>query len=670
MMGGGPSAVAQEPSSRPQEKPSEQTQEPKAKAAARPELPFQIQLLETHMRFEASGDSRKEVHTIVKIINVLGARQFARISFDYNRSFQKIEIPTVRIRHANGGISEVMPSAVTDAPNPAVEQFPAYHDVRVKSVRILGLQEGDTLEYSVLTTTTKHPLAPNFWLEHTFDRSGQVLEEQYELDLPASPADVRINPATPPTAKEASGSRDDPHTVYRWTRSYSEPKEGATPVEQTPTSGTTADISVSTLRWESLALRLTELMLPGSKPDLPMTTPGESTKQPRRPTEVEDRVREKAVSLTPEAKNDLERLQAIYDFVSTKITTVDLPPDATGFKARDAQAVLNSGYATSEDKYILFAALATVVHLRVDAALTGFCDQGATARPGVFKHLVVVASTREGQYWLDPALEVAPFGMISPTPAKCALFLQRGLVALNSTGQEWVDVPADLPFAAFQKVNVNAVITEEGQLKAKVKYVLRGENELVLRIAFHQTPKEKWKDVAGLLAISDGFRGQVTAAEASDPTVTTEPFTVEYELTQLRFVDWSKKPVRIPALLPQISLPDPIAVRGPGKTNPEIELGTPLDVQTVMTLHLPPGTSVEAPVATSVARDYATFTSKYSSTQNTAMASRHIVFLKHHIPGDRALDYSAFLQAVQNDAGQRFTLVERAVSGENSRSQR
>ena len=56
----------------------------------------------------------------------------------------------------------------------------------MKSVRILGLQEGDTVEYRVITTTTKHPLAPDFWLEHSFDRSGQVLEEHYELDLPSS----------------------------------------------------------------------------------------------------------------------------------------------------------------------------------------------------------------------------------------------------------------------------------------------------------------------------------------------------------------------------------------------------------------------------------------------------------------------------------------------------
>ncbi len=88
--------------------------------------------------------------------------------------------------------------------------------------------------------------------------------------------------------------------------------------------------------------------------------------------------------------------------------------------------------------------------------------------------------------------------------------------------------------------------------------------------------------------ISDGFRGQVTSVIASDPTATKEPFTVEYELSQPKFVDWSKKPVRIPALLPQIGLPEPpTKLTEDGKPS-NIELGTPLNVETQLTLHLPP----------------------------------------------------------------------------------
>jgi hypothetical protein len=108
-----------------------------------------------------------------------------------------------------------------------------------------------------------------------------------------------------------------------------------------------------------------------------------------------------------------------------------------------------------------------------------------------------------------------------------------------------VKIPDDLPFKSTQIVKVNAALDTDGKLTAKVHYSLRGDNELLLRVGFHQTPKDKWKDLAQLLSLSDGFRGQVTSVNASDPYATREPFTVDYEITQPKFVDWTKKPVRI-----------------------------------------------------------------------------------------------------------------------------
>jgi hypothetical protein len=258
--------------------------------------------------------------------------------------------------------------------------------------------------------------------------------------------------------------------------------------------------------------------------------------------------------------------------------------------------------------------------------------------------------------YLDPGLQVAPFGMVPAALRGRDIFIipesPQGPLQSPENYYSWEKIPHDLPFPAAQKVEMIAAISAEGTLQSKVKYTMRGDNELLLRVAFHQTPKERWKEVAGLLALSDGFRGTITNVTASDPMATKDPFTVEYELTQPKFVDWSKKPVRIPALLPQIALPD-----APGKTAGKIELGTPLDVQTSMKLQLPEGTTVQTPAATSVARDYATFASKYDGHLNTVSVSRHISFLKREIPTERAADYNAFLRAVQNDQAQVLVLL-------------
>src|SRR5579859_4188842 len=192
-------AFAQTPAEKPQEKPAPASPE----KTPEPANPAQFELLETKYRFETNGDSRKEVHALVKINSELGVRQFARLNFDYNRSFQSVEIPMVHIVHSSGGTTDILPSAIADRPNPAVVNFPAYQDVRVKSVRILGLQPGDTLEYRVVRTVSHHPLAPDFWFEHSFDRSGVVQTEDFVLDLPANVA-VRVNPAIPADSVQKS----------------------------------------------------------------------------------------------------------------------------------------------------------------------------------------------------------------------------------------------------------------------------------------------------------------------------------------------------------------------------------------------------------------------------------------------------------------------------------
>jgi hypothetical protein len=230
---------------------------------------------------------------------------------------------------------------------------------------------------------------------------------------------------------------------------------------------------------------------------------------------------------------------------------------------------------------------------------------------------------------------------------------KQALLVGPAVQQLWQPVMDSLPFPAIQKVTIVAELGSDGKLKTGVKYILRGDNELLLRVTFHQTPAEKQKEIAQYLAISDGFRGKVTSVKTSDPYDTDKPFEVEYELTQEKFVDWSKEPVRIPALLPLPGLPEP-----PKKSasDAKIELGTPLDIELSGTLRLPPGTTAQAPPGTSVKRDYATFSSVYSAKENLLRFSRHLKFVSKEIPGARAVDLSAFLHAVESDQSQLFVL--------------
>ena len=626
-------ATAQQTPQKPTSEPANKTAE-KAEKPEKAAHPAQIELLETKVRFETNGDSRKEVHALVKINTELGVRQFAQLKFDFNRSFESVEIPMVHITHGSGGTADILPSAVTDHANPAVVNFPSYQDVRVKSVRILGLQAGDTLEYRVIRTVSHHPLAPDFWFEHSFDRSGVVPTENFALDLPAS-VKLQVNPATPADSVDKSEGAGGARNTLHWRRSH-------------PLNSTTAqqgdnakpDIALSTLDdYGKLANKLTGLLYPNE--------PAVAA------------VRAKAEEAIAQGKDQTERLRVIYDFVSQKIKTVELPLGSTGYRTRKPEEILASGYATAEDKAALFAALARAITVEPYLYFTFRDDElSAVDLPTQFNHLLVGAYPEGKWIVLDPSLEVSPFGLIS------AKFRDKTAFCATRTGASdgrmavslLPKLPNELPFAATQIVNVDSALASDGKLNAKVNYSMRGDNELVLREAFHHTPKERWKDIAQLLSITDGFRGQVSSVNASDPYATKDPFTVEYELDQPKFVDWSKRPVRIPALLPLFGLPDPPAKPASGSAIAPIDLGTPLEVETTMTLRLPPGATASAPAGTSVERDYATYSSQYAVKGSTLTATRRIKFVLREVPAARAADYNAFLRVVQSDESQDFTL--------------
>ena len=632
---------------------------------ATPDTPAQIELLETKIRFESNGDSRKEVHTRVRINSELGVRQFSRLNFNFNRAYEQIDIPLVHISHKSGGSADILPSAITDQPNAAVADYPAYQDVRVKSIRILGLEPADILEYRVITTTTHHPLAPAFWLDHSFDRTGVVTKELFTLDLPAtensdpqkfdsapprplgelapepSRAYIKINPATPPASTNKTGTRDSARVVYSWEIAPT----AFPPSEKSAGQPAEPDVAVSAFAsWRGVSGRMAAAFLVPGGPgyndllhkvaDLRAAAPGKTLSE------------------------------VIYAFVSQKIRTVDLPLGATGFRLRRPMETLSSGYGTPEDKILLATALLkTQVVQRYSLLMVGSSDlPGSTVpTPSAFSRMLLQLSEKGHSYFLDPNLEVAPFGMIAPD-----LRSRKALTLFETPSPDlskyWAQIPDTLPFSSTQRVNVDATITPDGTLDAKVKYSMRGDNELLLRIAFHQSPRDKWKEVAQLISLSDGFRGKILSASASDPYATDQAFSVEYEISQPKFVDWSKKPVRIPAPLPLLSVPDlPGKVGETGKSGP-IDLGTPLDVDTRVTLHLPLGTSIEIPTGTVVDRDYATFASRYNIQSGTVTATRHINFLHRHVDADRTPDYAAFLHAVQTDQSQLLTLTRATAS--------
>ena len=595
---------------------------------------YTIELLETRVRFEADGSGSKDIHVVVQLDSEAGARQFSQLTFEYNRSFEQLEIPTLRVEHVSGGSMEILSKAVGDRAAPGAADAPAYQDAREKFVHVAGLEPGDRLEYRAVTTFVHPPFAPDFSFSHSFGAENDpVARESLALDLPAARKVIlRTAPSLPAPLTESSGTGAEARAVYGW--SINEPETLRKETAQGEVTRAAPDVTLSTFAsWEQVSRRVAQSLA--------------------RPAEAAPEVAAKAQALTAGVSEPLAQLQAIYDFVAQKVRTVDLPLGATGFRTRQPAEILTSGYGASEDKAVLLAALAQAAGIRVQAALcTTAKELSAQApMPSAFDYLIIHARLGSLNAWLDPSLEVAPFGVISSNlRGKRALVVQDD-AARPEDANVWATIPPDLPLPATQDVMVSGSLDAAGKLNGRARYSLRGDNELLLRLTFHHAPPDEWKGLAQLLAISDGIRGQVSEAKISDPLATRAPFRIEYAFAQPQVVNWMKLPARVAIPLPVLGLPEL-----PEKAGAPVDLGTPLDIHLNLQLGLPAVAAVRLPVGISVRREYAEYESSYSIQDKGVVASRHLQFRQREVAAGDAADYAAFIRAVQNDEAQEIII--------------
>src|SRR3984893_13828479 len=188
---------------------------------------------------------------------------------------------------------------------------------------------------------------------------------------------------------------------------------------------------------------------------------------------------------------------------------------------------------------------------------------------------------------------------------------------------------------------------------------MTGDHPLTPRTAFTRTPRADLEKIGHLLAAGERPAGKVPPAKSSDPSDTHSPFEVDYEISQAKIADWSRKTLQLRLPLPALGIPE-VEESAESVAKP-LKLGSPLEVHIRATIELPAGYAPRAPVPVSMSRDFASYHSNYSIRGRAIEAQRDIVFRQREIPQDLLADYSAFTRAARADEAQ-------LVSVESSRA--
>lgn len=608
---------------------------PHLRATSYSQEPFVIEKYATVVRFENDGTSEHDLLVRVRIQSDAGAQQWGTLAFSYVAPNERLDVRYVRVHKQDGTTVTAGAESIKDGSSPFAHDAPAFANCKELRITLPSLALGTILEYEIVKRVVTPSAPGEFWFEHTFTRDAIVFHEQLEINVPED-RPLKLASHDVHYEKQTANGR----TIYRWTRANLT-KTSAQDSPDNPDPRTAPpDVMLSTFgSWDKVALFYAAL-----QHDSAETAPG---------------IRAKANELVANCSSDLSKTEALYNFVSKQIRYINLPVSVGPSQPHSAAETLTNTYGDDQDKYVLLAALLRAVGLTAEPAFIPSVRplDVAVPSPSQFNRILTVVPSSGSFLWLDTTSDVIPFQMLpSSLRARRALLVS---LTTNRLRGSIIDTPDDLPFRSSQHVEITGRVSELGKLTAQAQYTLRGDAELVLRAAFHQSPPAQWNQIAQTILTLDGLHGEVSSVKPSDPTATHDPFQLQIDFAQMEFLDWSARQSRVALPLLAIGLPDP-----PENKNQPIDLGTPLEVRVGLHLDFPPNFRVQAPVGMAVARDYAEFRSGYGFDARTdsITAQRVVNFKMREIPASRKADYLAFSHAVSSDQAQAL-LVENTSSG-------
>jgi hypothetical protein len=556
---------------------------------------FVVEQLYQRYRFENDGTGRKVAKFRVHVLSEAGVPGFGQLRFGYNSANDRMEIGYVRVIKPDGNVVTAGADAVQDL-NGAMQQIaPVYTDYREKHITVPGLRPGDVLECEV-TTIFHTALAPGqFWMQHDFNQSSIVLDEKLEIDIPAGrTVKLKTKPGSDPKIAEENGRR-----IYRWETSHlvqdddretdKNKKKKKVKVDKLP------DVQITTFgNWEEVGRWYAGL-----------------EKERRVPSKE---VRAKADELTKGLASDLEKTEALYDFVAKNFRYVSLSLGLARYQPQAAADVLHNQYGDCKDKNTLLAALLEAKGLHSSTVLINSVRKldPDVPSPSQFNHVITMLPLGKEEIWLDATTEVAPFQLLTYQLRK-----KQALVIPEGGVPHLEETPANPTMPDRELEEIKGKIDESGRLEATVIYTLRGDAELRQRMLFRRIASAQWqKYVEGL---NKALGGDVSNVKVSDPAATREPFTISYDVSKANFVDWSKQKLQLKLPLAHLSLASVSAdvdeesedEESEGSTAETFKLGPPHENTYLLKLELAARYAADVPVPTALDRDYGAYQSIY-----------------------------------------------------------
>ncbi|MGB9642267.1 MAG: DUF3857 domain-containing transglutaminase family protein, partial [Candidatus Ratteibacteria bacterium] len=266
-----------------------------------------------------------------------------------------------------------------------------YPGIRVCTVTFPSINIGCIIEYVYRIRTKESRMPGEFWDGFFFQSTEPFVLSRYRITIPAN-----MELYTYPFSVDLkSKTKKGKFIIYEWEKRNVPaitPEKMMPPVDEV-----VPRLYVTTIKnWDKIGRWFFSLAKDSTIPD--------ST------------VKSVAESITKDARDNDEKIKAVYHFICKNIRYIGLELGIHGFKPHAAKDVIELGYGDCKDKAALMVAMLKSVGIQSYIALVNTerqIDQNIPF-PGQFNHAIVAVGEKHPFLLLDPTSEVIPYPELPP----------------------------------------------------------------------------------------------------------------------------------------------------------------------------------------------------------------------------------------------------------------
>jgi len=415
--------------------------------------------------YRADGTGEAQDETFVKVLTEKGRRANRTLGLSFMLPYSTVAVPTLEVMKPDGRVEPVDVAANSKETIDDSQMSMNIYDPnsKVLQVNLPKLEVGDVV-HSVTRTTTERPIIPGqFAEESVFEGDSFIRHLTYEVFAPADRPLQRIalRDEIPDTVKYSSQTNTDGSVAHLWEvanvpRMFDEP---AMP----PYEMVLQRLYVSTLPdWNAVSKWYWDL----SQPHLEATSP---------------EMAQTVSNLTAGAQTDLEKIKAVFYYVSKKIRYMGRTPetDRPGFEPHDVKLTFGKKYGVCRDKAGLLVAMLHEAGVRAYPVLISVGVKRDSEVPDPdFNHAIVGVELEKGGYLLmDPTDEntrdLLPYYDCDQSYLIC-----------RPEGETLLTSPVKPPEQNLMRVTTTGTLTATGVLEARSELSFEGVNDDAYRNAF------------------------------------------------------------------------------------------------------------------------------------------------------------------------------------------